>query len=46
MHREPVESQISDFGLRIVLIKKLYINPKSEICNRQSAIKEPSVSPW
>jgi len=33
-------------GLRIVLMEKVFINSKSEIRNRQSAIKGPSVSPW
>jgi len=27
-------------------MEKLFINSKSEIRNRQSAIKGPSVSPW
>ncbi len=44
MHGEPVV--IADFGLRIVLMEKVFINSKSEIRNRQSAIKGPSVSPW
>ena len=33
-------------GFRIALIEKLFINSKSEIRNRQSAIKGPSVSLW
>jgi len=41
MHGEPVV--IEDFGLRIVLMEKVFINSKSEIRNRQSAIKGPSV---
>ena len=44
MHGEPVV--IADFGLRIVLMEKVFINSKSEIRNRQSAIKGPSVSLW
>ncbi len=38
--------RIWDCGFRIVLFKKVLINSKSEIRNRQSAIKGPSVSPW
>src|SRR5439155_11182091 len=33
--------RISDCGFRIVLMKKLFINSKSEIRNRQSVIKGP-----
>ncbi|PYU89393.1 MAG: hypothetical protein DMG08_21645 [Acidobacteria bacterium] len=32
--RPPVELRISDFGLRIVLIEKLFVNSESEIRNR------------
>src|SRR5438034_10855773 len=35
--------RISDCGFRIVLIKNVFISPKSEIRNRQSAIKGHSV---
>ncbi len=36
MHGEPVELRIADCGLRIVLIKKVFINSKSEIRNQRA----------
>src|SRR5438552_7463189 len=42
-HGDPVGLRISDCGFRIVLIKNVFISPKSEIRNRQSALKGHSV---